>query len=157
MPPGAVPLTIGLQPGEIEVILDPRAMNQMLKGTSGPVVRYLNTQGEKVKNEAKRLVGVSKPDPIRPGKPTGTLRNSIVKRNTSINGEPAVLVGVFSGPALRYAGFHHEGTQPHVIRAVRKPVLVFWAGGKVVRTKRVNHPGTRPNRFLVTALRNALR
>lgn len=152
-----MPATIGLRPGEIEVILNPQALNALLRGSSGPVVRHLSKRGEEVKEIAKRKVGVSKPDPIRPGKPIGRLRNSIVKRITTVNNEPAVLVGVFAGPATRYAAFHHEGTVPHVIRAVRKPLLVFWAGGGVVRTKRVNHPGTRPNRFLTEALREALR
>src|SRR5690606_34775503 len=130
---------------------------QLLKTESGPVVRQLSKRGEAVKEAARRKVGVSKPDPIRPGKPTGRLRASIVKRMSTINGEPAVLVGVFSGPAQRYALYHHERTVPHVSRAVRKPMLVLWANGKVVRTKQVNHPGTRPNRFLVDALREALR
>lgn len=150
---------IGLEPGEIEIVLDPAALNALLRGTSGPVVRHLSTRGEQVKEVAKRKVGVSTPDPIprkRPRTP-GTLRNSIVKRMTTINGEPACLIGVFAGPALAYAGFHHEGAQPHVIRAVRAPVLVFWSNGRVVRAKKVNHPGNRPNRFLTEALREVLR
>ncbi len=155
MPP---PLSVGLGSGEIEIILRPSAMNEVFRGTSGPVMRYILQRGERVKNSARQKVGVSQPDPIprRVPKVPGTLRNSIVKRAATIDGEPACLVGVFAGPALKYAGFHHEGTHAHIIRPRRAPMLVFWSG-KVVRAKIVHHPGTRPNRFLTDALREEMR
>lgn len=50
-----------------------------------------------------------------------------------------------------------NGTRPHIIRP-RRPngVLRFTVNGRVVYAKYVNHPGTRPNRFMIEALREAL-
>lgn len=50
-----------------------------------------------------------------------------------------------------YAAYVHEGTAPHVIKAVRKKVLAFVRGGKVMFRKQVNHPGTKPDPFLYEA------
>ena len=47
----------------------------------------------------------------------------------------------------RYAIFVHEGTQPHVIRVVKKRVLANQKTGQIFGTI-VHHPGTQPNRFL---------
>lgn len=108
--------------------------------------------GEIVRQAARGLVGVSSPDPVPRAKPRrpGQLRDSIVKRLTSADGLPAVIVG----SNLPYALYHHEGTQPHPITPMKAPFLVFWSGkaGKVVYAKAVAHPGTNPNRFLVNAL-----
>jgi hypothetical protein len=81
----------------------------------------------------------------------GTLRDSIVKRAVTIDGEFAVEVGTADPVGL----WHHEGTKPHPIRARRAPFLVFfWAKvGRVVKFRSVNHPGTKPNRFLTDGLK----
>jgi hypothetical protein len=125
-------------------VIDPRALQAFINDGNGPVVRDLLVRGERVKVEAKRLVG----------KKTHNLENRIVKRIVDDGGLPAVQVGVINVP---YAFFHHEGTPPHVIRARRAPMLVFYwpKVGHVVAFKQVNHPGTKPNRFLVNALRVA--
>jgi hypothetical protein len=49
-----------------------------------------------------------------------------------------------------------NGTRPHIIRP-RRPggVLRFEIGGRVVYARYVQHPGTRPNGFLIEALRAA--
>lgn len=119
-------------------------------------MRHLIEEAERVKIRAKELVGVSEPDPVprtNPRRP-GTLRDSIVKRIGTHRGRFAVLVGSDRPETL----WHHEGTQPHVIVATKAPRLVFYWGrvGRVVAFQRVNHPGTRPNRFLTRAL-DALR
>lgn len=133
------------------VTIDPVKLAEYVRGPNGPVFRMLIEDGEAVKNEAKRLVGVHQPTPgERRDRRPGTLRDSIVKRIVTEGGAPAVLVGSDDPIAL----WHHEGTQPHVIVPVNKPMLVFYwkkAGG-VVRALRVNHPGTKPNRYLVRAL-----
>jgi hypothetical protein len=46
-----------------------------------------------------------------------------------------------------------DGTRPHLIRPRNRQYLRFEAGGDVVFTKLVRHPGTRPNNFLGRALR----
>lgn len=157
------------------VVIDPVKLAEWQRSPDGPTVRYLLEQGEKVKTEAKRLVGVYDPPDAysrahRQRRP-GTLRDSIVKRIVDINGAPACIVGSEDPIAL----WHHEGTRPHIIEprtttrnvnggkgngrwkqvTERKPYLVFfWPKlGQVVAFPRVNHPGTKPNRFLVNALR----
>lgn len=54
-----------------------------------------------------------------------------------------------------YASFVDAGTRPHVIRARRKPFLVFKVNGVWVRAKQVNHPGTRPEGFMGNAVLKA--
>lgn len=76
------------------------------------------------------------------------------------------LLGVSQNNA-RYAKAVHDGTVPHVIRAVNKKVLRFQpsvanfaagtgggrtATGQLVFRKTVNHPGTKPRPFLRTAM-----
>lgn len=59
-----------------------------------------------------------------------------------------------------YAAFVHEGTAPHVIRpkpsrrrSDGKPTaLRFKIGGRTVIVRKVNHPGTRAQPWLATAL-----
>lgn len=137
------------------VVIDPVKLAELLRGPNGPVARMLIERGEIVKIEAQRLVGVHVPTPgERRARRPGTLRDSIVKRFAVEGGELAVLVGSDDPIAL----WHHEGTVPHVIAARNAPRLVFfWRKvGRVVSFKRVNHPGTKPNRFLLRAL-NVLR
>lgn len=137
----------------VKVTVDPRALAAFVRSGNGPVLREMVRRGDLVKTEAKRLVGVSTPDPLgRPrGRRHGQLRDSIVKRVVQDPTGPVVEVAAIDPIAL----WHHEGTRPHVIRARRAPFLVFfWPKvGRVVRFKQVNHPGTKPNRFLTNALR----
>lgn len=130
--------------------IDPAKVAQLLRDPNGPMARKLLEDGELVRQEAKRRVGVYRP---RPGGPQrarrpGTLRDSIVKRLADENGALVVFVGSSDPIAL----IHHEGTQPHEIPG--NPWLVFWSdrAKRVVFAKKVNHPGTRPNRYLVDAL-----
>jgi acetyl-CoA carboxylase alpha subunit len=128
--------------GGTSVVIDPAKLAAFIREPGGPVLRKAIEDGEKVKQEARRLVGVK----------TGNLRDHILKRVTEVNGEPVVIVGVDKVP---YALWHHEGTVPHPIVARKAPLLVFFSEkhGKLIFTKSVNHPGTKPNRFLVNALR----
>lgn len=139
-------------PAEITLRVDPAALASFLRDEDTGLFRYMVQQGDRVKDEAQRLVGVYEPPPagpVRKRRP-GTLRDSIVKRVVREGGSYVIVVGSDDEIAL----WHHEGTVPHVIRAVTAPRLVFWSGreGKVVYRIAVNHPGTQPNRYLVDAL-----
>ena len=80
-------------------------------------------------------------------KRTGRLAASIdVKYKKSLN--PRVIVG----SSLNYAYFVHEGTKPHIIRARQGRTLRFVQNGRVIYATKVNHPGTRPTRFLTKHL-----
>ncbi len=84
---------------------------------------------------------------------TGALRRSLrTTTNLTFRGWAARV-----GSDLEYASFVHDGTRPHVIRPRRARALRFTIGGRVVFAARVNHPGTRPNRFLDRALQQVSR
>jgi len=57
-----------------------------------------------------------------------------------------------SQPAMNEAGDFYgfwvrEGTDPHEIRPKNKLALRFMIGGQVIFAKKVNHPGTKPNKY----------
>lgn len=137
---------------DVSFTVDPAALARYLGSESEGLFRYLVIQGERVKEEAKRRVGVYEPPPAGPSRSRrpGTLRDSIVKRVVRVGASFVIEVGSDDEIAL----WHHEGTQPHVILPVRAPRLVFWWDrvGHVVYVRKVNHPGTEPNRFLTDAL-----
>ena len=132
--------------------MDPVEIAKLMNSRQGPVIRRMMQDGQRVKEEAQRRVGVYKPPPAGPrrARTPGTLRDSIVTRLVVDGKQAAVEVGSEDPIAL----WHHEGTRPHEIVARNAPMLVFWSAkaGKVVRTVRVNHPGTQPNRFLTDSL-----
>jgi hypothetical protein len=83
----------------------------------------------------------------------GNLRDSIVKRIQTTGGGrgmPRVIVGSSHPIAL----IHHEGTRPHIIVPVKAKALRFpgAAPSGFIFAKRVNHPGTKPNRYLTDNL-----
>ena len=73
---------------------------------------------------------------------TSKLRQNIYARTSGLKGEV--------GPNLKitpYAIYVHEGTRPHIIRAVNKKVLADTKRG-IIFGPVVHHPGTRPNPFV---------
>jgi hypothetical protein len=149
------------------IVIDNRALQQVLNGQSGPVAKALLAAGDIVKAGARRRVGVYKPaagDPrpaARKRKP-GTLRDSIVKRLV-VGGPEGVKVLVGSEDPI--ALFHHEGTVAHPIPAKkpiargrnkgRKLLVFYWPKvGRVVAFPAVKHPGTQPNRYLSDSLQD---
>lgn len=124
------------------VRIDHNQLAQLTKGDGGPVFREVVERSERVRQRAKQLVG----------KRTHNLENSIVKRvvRGGISGFE-VLVGVETSH-VPYALIHHEGSRPHVILPRKGRYLVFTGrSGQTVFARRVNHPGTRPNPYLVRA------
>lgn len=57
----------------------------------------------------------------------------------------------------RTAHWLEYGTRPHIIRARRKKALRFVQNGRVRFAKQVQHPGTRPTKFLYNATDAAFR
>ena len=117
------------------------AINELLHSRKSPVVFHLANIGRQVEGNARRLVGVK----------TGRLKASIGSR--IVRGFPGHNVEVFADTP--YAVYHHDGTRPHVIRPRRKRVLKFQSGGQTVFARKVNHPGTRANPFLLRAAQQA--
>lgn len=145
------------------IIMDPAAIQRFVNSPSGPVMRDLVRRATLVQEAARHQVrlghvgggatGVVRRSPSK-GPQRTNLRYSIVKRVIPGVGAvgPAVLVGSDNPIAL----IHHEGTRPHVIRPRNARVLTFWSdrGGqpRLVFAHQVNHPGTKPNRYLTDNL-----
>lgn len=111
-----------------------------LRGRYGMVDQHLNRIGNRVIQRARRQAGVQ----------TGKLRSSMRLTHVSVNREAAVKIGAYTN----YALMHHQGTRPHLIVPTRPGgTLVFRKGSRVIHTKVVNHPGTKPNRYLTDQLR----
>jgi hypothetical protein len=56
-----------------------------------------------------------------------------------------------------YAQIVTSGSRPHIIQARTAKALRFVVGGQVVYTRRVQHPGTRPNPYLTRHLAEFVR
>lgn len=128
------------------VVMNPVTLAALLRGPTGPVMRRMAVDAEAVRQEAKRRVGVHKPVPgERRSRRPGTLRDSIVVR--AVDG-PAFVVGSEDPIAL----LHHEGTPRHYIHG--KPLLYFIDNrrGHLISVTVVDHPGTKPNRYLKDSL-----
>lgn len=80
---------------------------------------------------------------------TGKLARSIVKEIDE-DGEASIKA------LAPHAVYVIKGTTPHEIRPVNASVLAFKAaGGDMIFTKLVRHPGTKPNQFLQRAVDKA--
>lgn len=138
-----------------QVHLNGQAIQRILESPDGPVARHLMVIGDEVKQEARTRVGVSSPA-ARETRAGGSqhLRDTIVKRLVHGSGGLAIHVGSEED----HAHLHHEGTRPHTIEPVRARALRFTGpGGTVIFAVRVQHPGTRPNRYLTDAANAVLR
>ena len=124
----------------IKVTLDYRAINRALNSPSGMTGRHMYKKAKAVQFAAKRQVGVR----------TGRLKNSI--RIYNHRGH-ATGQEMYIGSAVPYALLHHEGARRHRIEAKgKKSYLRFRSGSKIVFRRSVNHPGTKPNRYLTDNL-----
>jgi hypothetical protein len=114
--------------------------NFEMRDPKGMVGRSMSVLGSKMVVKAKAQVG----------KKTGALARSI---GMSVS-RAAYGVKLTVYARDKKAFMHHEGTRPRVILP-KNPggVLIFSKGTRVIKTERVMHPGTRPNRFLSDQLR----
>lgn len=114
-------------------------LDRFTNDPAGPVGVAFATRGRLIVAMAKQLVGVS----------TGRLRNSIHMRHSrALYGQKLEI-----GSTVSYALAHHEGTKPHEITPNQAPILRFSSGGRIIYTHHVNHPGTKPNKYLTIPMR----
>ena len=105
------------------------------KEPRGTVGQYMARRGKLIVAFAKRQVGVD----------TGLLRDSITMVHTRV----ALGQNMRIGSRLSHALVHHEGSRPHVIEPKNAGgMLRFTSKGRVVYSRQVMHPGTKPNRYL---------
>jgi hypothetical protein len=124
-------------------IYDP-VLDNMLNSTSGDVGRYMRRIATEIITGAKAIV------PVR----SGHLRASIhlFRQDRWARGQ---LIEV--GSKLHYAYLVHEGSKPHVIMSNTGRLLVFKDHGKIVHSRRVNHPGFRGRKYLTVPMERAVR
>ena len=59
---------------------------------------------------------------------------------------------IFLDKRIPYADAIHNGSRPHKIVAKNKKALYFVKGGTGIFAKGINHPGTKPDKFLNKSL-----
>lgn len=114
-------------------------LNFELKHPQGMVGAHLHKIGMRIQHGARAQVGVK----------SGRLKRSIHMTHRRDPMGQAISVG----SNVNYAYMHHEGTKPHLIVPKKAEVLSFGRGARIVHTKVVRHPGTKPNRYLSDQLR----
>jgi hypothetical protein len=112
----------------------PGALDYVLDNPQGDVGKYLKKRGRFIVAAAKRQVGVD----------TGRLQQSIYYTHLRDSRSQYLWIGSNEPHAL----MHHEGTRPHTIVPREAPILRFTSGSRIIYTRHVEHPGTRPNRYL---------
>lgn len=129
----------------VRMVIDGAVMADMLRSPGGIVMRDLTDRATRV-----QLAAQSQAKSTTKG--SGRLAAGITKRPARIGLNPLIMVGCWNIP---YAIYVHEGTKPHIIRARNAKALAFkWAANPSTHPSglsffaSVNHPGTKPNRFL---------
>lgn len=121
------------------LVLYENVLKEYLNGPTGDLWFYLESRAQVASFLAKNQVGVV----------TGALRESIKVTHTPLPRGQIIRIG----SDKHYAHMHHEGTRPHQIIAKDGGLLVFSSKGQIVKTRQVNHPGTKPNRYLSDQLK----
>lgn len=108
-----------------------------------PIGQHLYRCARKLRSAAKRTV---------PRK-TGRLARSIdIMRYNRGFSDPSIEIG----SDVNYSYLVHEGTRPHRINARPGRTLRFVTHGQVIYARKVDHPGTRANRYLSRHLAQAI-
>lgn len=119
----------------VEVRIEPGRFMRLLRARGSIAHRRLSTRTERVANIAQQEA---------PGRMGDYISWKVTDGPRGLQG-----VIVCDHPAVKYV---LDGTRPHLIRPRRAKALRFEVSGRVVYTKLVRHPGTRPNNFLRRAL-----
>lgn len=128
------------------VDLDPRALDHLLRSPRGPVGQHVERVTKRVYERVKQTTPVAPSNPLYTG---GTLKRKTIYQIAQDRGGPFGRVVANT----RYAMYVARGTRPHIIRARRAKALRFYWRGKVQFRRSVRHPGTKPNGYLVAALK----
>lgn len=127
----------------MKFVLNHAGFDHLTKSPDGHVGKFLRKRAVILQALAQRQVGVK----------TGALKKSI--RYQIVRDSKGLLATVGSGN--RIALMHHNGTKPHIILPKRAQTLRFYSHGRIVYSKIVHHPGTKPNKYLTDNLARAIR
>lgn len=100
---------------------------------------------DKVGKELEKATKEAGKDILSIEKEEVPVKTATLKRSITLSYRP-ISVSIY--PTVKYALPVHEGSRPHVILPVRKQVLAFKKNGKMVFARRVNHPGSKGNKFV---------
>lgn len=119
------------------------ALYKLLNSPKGAVGLHMRKIGLEILAGSKSMVGIR----------TGRLKRSLAMRQ----GVRGRVQYVAVGSNVSHALMHHEGTGPHKITASPGRIMRFNVGGKVVYAHKVNHPGTKPRKYLTVPMARAVR
>jgi len=121
---------------------DDTALRFLFRDPAGPVGKDLDARARRVLTRATVTA------PHR----TYLLRSTVRREfNQAATGPSWDVIAGREG-LTPYLGFVLYGTSPHQIVPRRRRALRFVSGGKVIFARRVSHPGTRADNFLLRAL-----
>ena len=120
----------------VKIVWVPNKAGQyvLLKSPAGDVGRYMARIGRRITAMARVQAGVD----------TGALKASIRFSQSVTPTGQEVKIGSMLGHAL----VHHEGSRPHIITGRNGGMLRFTKQSRVIYTRAVVHPGTKPNKYL---------
>lgn len=153
-----VPVAGPLGPGATYVFTpNVRGFLQLTRSPTGAVARDLFRRAKLVEEAARQQIPLGH---VAGGPGTRrianrNLRDTLRTRIAYTNWQPPV---AFVGSDHPIALIHHEGSRPHVILPRKAKALAFVPRGsnRLVFAKRVNHPGTKPSRYLTDNIHLAL-
>ncbi|MDG4796955.1 hypothetical protein [Micromonospora sp. WMMD1082] len=129
---------------DVRIDLHAGEIRKLLYGPVGPVVRFVRSVARKVRTRAVLTC------PVDTGRLRSAHREEVGVRLGQVYG--------FVHNDVEYAAAVHDGGGAHVIRPHRAGgFLRFEAGGQVVFTTLVNHPGTRAQPWLREAMEDVAR
>lgn len=127
----------------MKFVLNYPEFEHLTKSPQGDVGKFLRKRAQVLQALAQRQVGVK----------SGALRRSI--RYQVVRDSKGLVATV--GSNNRIALMHHNGTKPHIILPRYAQTLRFYSHGRIVYSKMVHHPGTKPNKYLTDNLARAIR
>lgn len=128
------------RPGRIDV--DDGRVRQFINTEPG-VARELMRRADRAADYQRRNCG------RRTGRLVSTVRTQL---GTGSRGTIAAQAITGREGVTPYLGYVMYGTGPHVIRPSRGKALRFVSGAGVVFATKVNHPGNRPNPFVLESI-----
>lgn len=136
--------------GSVTYVEDVLALREFLSWTGPP--------GRDFERRMRTLAFRQQQDaPRRTGRMAGQISQQHMQSDFGRYLEGAAGVNPGTGGQRGYAGIVTSGSRPHIIQARTAKALRFVVGGQVVYTRRVHHPGTRPNPYLTRHLNEFVR
>jgi hypothetical protein len=131
--------------------IDGAAYQRFMNSPQGPYLKELEYVTSAVQAGARSMI---RPSQVRSGS-QGSLRDNIIKR-IMVGGRLPWAKVIGNKP---YGYVLHEGSEPHEIRPRTAQALRFYSQkvGNFVFVKVVQHPGTKPLRYLTTPAAEVIR